>query len=117
MRDSLEIQLDVEDSRNGSAKEHEAKTIAKGPRAKWLSSKRFPIPMISLAANEKLQASRLRMMQRLGINESIIRRPESIFSDSSQLMSVNSSSVRARSSCNNLCSETKLELEKKKFNH
>lgn len=88
MRDSL-IQLDVEDSRNGPAKEHEAKTIAKGPRAKSLSSKRFPIPMISLAANETLRASRLRMMQRLGINESIIRRPESIFSDSSQLMSVN----------------------------
>lgn len=45
--------------------------------------------MISLTVNETLQESRLRVMQRLEINESITRRPESIFSDSPQLMPVN----------------------------
>lgn len=51
--------------------------------------KHFLAAMISLTVNETLQESRLRVMQRLEINESITRRPESIFSDSPQLMPVN----------------------------
>ena len=77
-----------------TANEHESndsaeaeRKVAKCSRTETFSARR--VPLRPLAANETLQLSRLRMMQRLGINESITRRPESIFSDSAQLMSVN----------------------------
>lgn len=57
--------------------------------AKGSPPKHFLAAMISLTVNETLRESRLRVMQRLEINESITRRPESIFSDSPQLMPVN----------------------------